>query len=153
MAEPGDIKNNGVNIVLVNSLREYLFVRHNYGDKKLSLPGGGIRKGELSNRAIIRETVEETGLVIVHPRLVADIQLVINWRHKVLLFTVPEWEGEAKADGVEICEIKFIKSKDIKSNPDIYPAQQKFIQIFEASYLKLPLPVFALASDPPIIEW
>lgn len=154
MGEPGDLKHNGVNVILQNSKGEYLFARHNYGAKKWSLPGGGIKKGELANRAIVRETKEETGLDIIGPPvLIAVIQLVINHEHQVLLFKASNWDGIIRADGNEISEIKFMKSEDIKDNMDIYPAQQKFVQIFEVSYLKLPLPVFALASNPPTIEW
>jgi len=154
LGEPEDLPDNGVNIVIKNPAGEILLVQHNYGDFKWSLPGGGIKKGELSNKAVRRELYEETKLTIVgRPILVADIQLVIKWRHKVLLFTAPEWEGEPEADGNEISAVKFMSIKNIQNHPHVYPAQKKFIQIFEASYLKLPLPVYALASDPPIIEW
>lgn len=154
MGEPEDLPCNGVNIVIKNPAGKILLVRHNYGDFKWSLPGGGIKKKELSNRAIYRELHEETKLTIVgRPILVADIQLVIKWRHKVLLFTAPEWGGKPEADGIEISAVEFMDTDYIQNHPDVYPAQKKFIQIFEASYLKLPLPVYALASDPPIIEW
>lgn len=152
MAEPEDLPSNGVNVIIQNKLEDYLLV---HDGTSWSLPGGGIKKGETSNRAAIRETKEETGLIITGRLiLIADIQLVIKWRHKVLLFKAPSWSGTI--DPVikeEIREAKFFKREEIKDNPKIYRAQRIFIQIFEAIHPELPLPVFALATDPPLIEW
>lgn len=42
---------------------------------------------------------------------------------------------------------------NILGDPEIYPAQEKLIKIFiTASRLGLKMPVFAIASDPPVIE-
>ncbi len=154
MGEPGDLQNNGVNIVIQNKKGDILLVRHNYKDKKWSLPGGGIKKEEPSNRAIIREVREETGLIILRPILVADVQLVINWRHKVLLFTTTQWDGILNPlCKDEISDVRFFKQEDIKDNQEVYRAQRILVQIFESAYPKLPLPVYALATDPPHIEW
>ncbi|OGN23036.1 MAG: hypothetical protein A2918_02810 [Candidatus Yanofskybacteria bacterium RIFCSPLOWO2_01_FULL_42_49] len=152
VAELGDLPSNGVNVIVQNKLGHYLLV---HDGKKWSLPGGGIKQGETSNRAALRETLEETGLMVIGKLiLVADVQLVIKWKHKVLLFKAIDWNGiinPLMKD--EIREARFFKPEQIKDNPDIYRAQRVFIQIFETAYLKLPLPVYALASDPPVIEW
>ncbi|MBI2068507.1 MAG: NUDIX hydrolase [Candidatus Yanofskybacteria bacterium] len=151
MAELGDLPNNGVNIVLKNAQGEYLFV-HN--GTKWSLPGGGIKRGETSKQAVVRETNEESGLIIERPIMVADVQLVINWKHKVVLFTATSWDGII--DPLfkdEIKDARFFKPEDIHDNEDIYRAQRIFVKIYETAWLKLPLPVFAIATDPPIIEY
>lgn len=155
MAEPGDLPNNGVNIIIRNEEGHYLLVRHNYKDKKWSLPGGGIRRGETSKRAIIREVLEETGLRIVdRPLYFADVQLEFAWKNKVILFVAIEWDGVINPmNKDEISEVRFFKPEEIKDNEDIIKAQRMLIEIFESAYLKLPLPVQAIASDPPVIEW
>ena len=151
MAEPGDLPSNGVNIIIQNEEGDYLLV-NDY--KQWSLPGGGIKRGETSIKAAIRETEEETGLKIIRPIMIADIQLVINWKHKVILFKAIEWSGVIDPMiKKEIREAKFFKGEEVKSYLGIYPAQLKFIQIFEAAWLKLPIPVFAVASNPLVIEW
>lgn len=155
MAEQGDLPNNGVNIIIQNKAEHYLLVRHNYKDRKWSLPGGGIKRGETSKRAIIREVLEETGLIIVgRPLYFADVQLEFAWKNKVILFVATEWDGIiSPRNKDEISEVKFFKPEDIKNNEEIIKAQRMLIKIFEIGYLKLPLPVQAIASDPPIIEW
>lgn len=154
MAEPGDLPSNGVNIIIRNKAGHYLLVRHNYKDKKWSLPGGGIRRGETSKRAVIRETQEETGLTTGHPLYFADVQLEFAWKNKVILFVAIEWDGIiCPMNKDEISEVKFFKPEDIKNNQDIIKAQRMLIEIFEIAYLKLPLPIQAIATDPPIIEW
>ena len=151
MAEPGDLPNNGVNIVLTNAQGEYLFVHNGL---KWSLPGGGINRGETSRQAIIRETREETGLIIERPIMIADVQLVINWKHKVILFTATSWDGIINPlFKDEIKDVRFFKPEKVQDNEDIYRAQRIFIKIYEAAWLKLPIPVFALATEPLVIEW
>lgn len=151
MAEPGDLPNNGVNIVLKNAQGEYLFV-HN--GTKWSLPGGGIKMGETSKKAITRETNEETGLIIERLIIIADVQLVVNWKHKVILFTATSWDGIINPlFKDEIKDVRFFKPEEVQGNEDIYRAQRIFVKIYEAAWLKLPLPVFAIATDPPVIEW
>lgn len=150
MAESNDLPSNGVNVI-IRTGQDYLLV---HDGKKWSLPGGGIKKGETSNRAAKREVLEETGLTVRRLINIADVQLVINWKHKVILFIATEWQGIiSPVMKDEIKEVRFFKSEQIKDNEDIYRAQRILIQIFEASYLKLPLPVYALATDPPHIEW
>lgn len=155
MAEPGDLPNNGVNIIIQNKAENYLLVRHNYKDRKWSLPGGGIKRGETSKRAIIREVLEETGLIIVgRPLYFADVQLEFAWKNKVILFVATEWDGIiSPRNKDEISEVRFFKPEDIKNNEEIIKAQRMLIKIFEIGYLKFSLPIQAIASDPPIIEW
>ncbi len=61
----------GLYILLNNSRRtrvivavddKVLFVHNWLGENKLSLPGGGVQKGESSKKAAVREVREETGL-------------------------------------------------------------------------------------------
>lgn len=55
---------NGANVIVVDSTGSILVVRHNYGTKLWGLPGGKIEPGEEPTDAAIRETLEETHLII-----------------------------------------------------------------------------------------
>lgn len=55
---------NGANVIIVDSTGRILVVRHNYGTKLWGLPGGKIEPGEEPADAAIRETLEETHLII-----------------------------------------------------------------------------------------
>jgi len=48
--------------IIENRQGEILLVRHGYGEKEFSLPGGGLEKGETADLTIIREAQEETGI-------------------------------------------------------------------------------------------
>lgn len=53
-----------VRTLITNERDEVLLVRSWFGHQRWSLPGGGIRRGEKSRTAAVRETFEETGVTI-----------------------------------------------------------------------------------------
>ena len=53
----------GVKAVLCHE-GKVLMVRHNYGHKLWTFPGGGVKRGEVLSGAIIREVREELGVVL-----------------------------------------------------------------------------------------
>ncbi|MFN0154362.1 MAG: NUDIX hydrolase [Gaiella sp.] len=52
-----------------------LLVKENYGRHRWSLPGGAIEQDETPEEAVIRETLEETGLVVGIDHLVGEYRL------------------------------------------------------------------------------
>ena len=53
-----------VRMVVVNERGELLLVRSWFGHQRWSLPGGGMRRGESPKVAAVRETFEETGVML-----------------------------------------------------------------------------------------
>ncbi len=92
-------------------IKEFLLVKHAYGSKKWSLPGGGIKaKGEPANAAAIREAKEETGYEIGIMRQLA----LLSFEKKpeggtVVLFDCYVIGGENNPkDPQEISKCKFV---------------------------------------------
>ncbi|WP_336981065.1 NUDIX domain-containing protein [Altererythrobacter fulvus] len=98
---------SGVNVALLNDAGEVLLVRHAYGSGKWTLPGGGLKRGEMPEPAVRREIAEELGC-----KAVGLLALGVNRR---LLHGAPcvshiysaRLEGELRPDGREIAEARF----------------------------------------------
>lgn len=116
---------SGIGCFGIISVKEkILLVRHSYGEKKLSLPGGGLEKGETPDLGVRRECLEEVGV---------DIEfgyIGTYFLHKsagvLYLFkgTAPENILFSPQDG-EITEVILADPHNLP--PDIYPAQRKLI--------------------------
>ena len=65
----------GVFIVAKDPAGRYLFVKHGYGMKKWSLPGGGLERGEFVSDAGTREALEESGLKVKVKRYIGHFSL------------------------------------------------------------------------------
>lgn len=63
-------KTQGVKCLIVSG-DETLLIRHTYGHSAWTLPGGGIKKGELKEQAIKREIKEELGFDI-EPKYIGE---------------------------------------------------------------------------------
>lgn len=57
-------KKKRVRIVVLSDDQHILLVRNWFGYQNWSLPGGGVKKDEVSESAIVRELYEETGLSV-----------------------------------------------------------------------------------------
>ena len=151
MGEPGDLK-DGV-FVVIESFGSILLVRHNYGEKKWSLPGGGVRQGEIVTQAVRRELAEETNInQVATMKQVGQFTLIKRYG-LVDLFYAMGWFGNPKADGKEIAECKFFDAEEmLEIEKNIYPAQLKLVHIF-LEYWGYPRPVYGKLTDPPTIEF
>lgn len=156
MGEPGDL-NTGVFLLFLHpeNNRSYLWVKHGYGDKKWSLPGGGVRLAEMVNRAAVREGEEETGLRILGPLEPIAIASLQKKYGVVILFRVIRYGGALNVNGTEITEAKFMTLEEIPI-ADVYRAQKKLAEVYEYVRFKMTqkscLPVYCTLGDPPTIE-
>lgn len=153
MGEPGDL-NTGAFVIIPNKFNpnSYVWVRNGYGEKKWSLPGGGVRLGELVNEAALREAREETGLEIGRPLRPIAIASLLKKYGVVHLFLTIDWEGIPRADGKEILEIKFATLNEMPDD-EAYRAQKKLAQIYEKVRINHVYPVYCTLGDPIVIKY
>ncbi len=130
-----------------------LLVKHGYGEGKWSLPGGGVRQGEIVIHAARRELLEETGISRVATlRQVGQFTLIKRYG-LVVLFEARGWFGYPKADGKEIVACRFFTPEEMEMMREgIYPAQLKLVHIY-LQYWNHPRPIYGKLTNPPLIEF
>jgi 8-oxo-dGTP diphosphatase len=87
--------------------------REREGDLLWALPGGAIEAGESPEEAAVRETVEETGLVVAAMKLLGE--RVHPKTHRTMSYTACEvLQGEAKvADADELDAVAWVTLEEI----------------------------------------
>ena len=151
LGEPGALR-DGVFVVIATH-DSILLVRHNYGEKKWSLPGGGVKQGEIVIQAARREAREETGISQISTlRQIGQFTLIKRYG-LVVLFEALGWYGHPQADGQEIAECRFFTVEELGVIlGEIYPAQLKLVNIF-LIYRHYPRPIYGKLTNPPLIEF
>lgn len=96
----------GVFAVIFDDQGRILCVRHNYGDGRWSLPGGGLEDGETVVEALKREVREETGLDVEPDRVIASYSGPEPGRQS-LVIRCKVTGGELIASNGEIAEVRF----------------------------------------------
>lgn len=128
--EAPDLK-DGVFVIIRNKENPsaILLVRQSYSGNKWSLPGGGIRLGEIATHGAKREALEEASVEVFDLRLLGVFTLLKKYG-MVILFEAGDWEGIPKPDGNETVEVKFAKPEDMDLTPDnIWTAQRALMHI------------------------
>lgn len=103
--------------VLIESEKEVLVVKPWLGNGKWCLPGGGIHRSERAVDALVREVIEETGVVLHPDSLGGAIERI--YRDNILYFQYYEFHvtlpKRPKVDtrGLEITEAAWVKGKSL----------------------------------------
>lgn len=103
----------GCCVVISNLSGGVLLLRHSYGPKVWSLPGGGIDRGEEPETAVRREVEEELGMTLGKVELlgVAEEQ-VSGSPHRAYLFSAYS-DARPKPDKREVIEARFFPSHSL----------------------------------------
>ncbi len=106
-------KTFGVKCLLTNK-NEVLLLRHTYIPDVWSAPGGGVKKNEDIESAIIREVFEETGIIIHEPRLIETVTATHQYKiDTIAIFTYETTSKDYKNLSPEIEEIKWFDTSNL----------------------------------------
>ena len=100
----------------------------------ICLPGGHVESGESFTAAAIRETFEETGLIIEDPRLcgVKQFQTKENARYVVFFFKASRYHGTLKSSSEG--EV-FWMDRNSLAGKRLVPDLEKMLEVFESPVL------------------
>lgn len=96
----------GVRGLVANEAGDLLLVQHCYGRRSWFLPGGGHRRDESPEDALVREIREETGLEVAVTGLVGVYYYTGGYkRDNIYIFECRRVGGDVKHVGGEIADI------------------------------------------------
>lgn len=103
----------GVSVILTNLSGHVLLLRHSYGEKVWSLPGGGLKRGEDPLEAARREVREELGIELARLEPVAILEEVLSGApHSAHIFT-GVCDRSPQPDRREVIEARFFLSHSL----------------------------------------
>ena len=122
----------GVRVAVIDENGRVLLVKHRYeseGRDIWMLPGGAIEEGETSRDAVIREVLEETGLIVSVGRLLWYVeeagergQRFVNFFTAGVIGGRPELgEDPELGDRQVLSEIAFVSKEEIMGIEYLYP--------------------------------
>ena len=110
----------GVRCLILNEKQEVLLVNHAYVSG-WHLPGGGVDSGESASVAIVREVIEETGLILDElPTLIGIFHnKEVTKRDHVILYVANRYrEGESVISSFEIKSSNFFSLENLPNDMD-----------------------------------
>jgi ADP-ribose pyrophosphatase YjhB (NUDIX family) len=131
----------GVRAVVLDENDRVALVRHTYGDRWWYLPGGGVKKGESFETALLRELEEEVALS--NPRIERAVGIYHSRREAkddhIVVFAVRVEDGSAEklrcADAREIKDARWFSFHEIPA--DVSPATGRRLAEYRAGTVGL----------------
>lgn len=97
---------DGVRMIALDSEGRVLLVRHSYGSGQWMCPGGGLRRGENPAAAAAREFAEETGALLVRPRLIAEATEPLHGATNHIRIVAGRVRGDIRPDMRELIAVQ-----------------------------------------------
>lgn len=102
---------------IVTLENKILLVKHTYGSPLLTTVGGGIKKSESLEQAVIREVKEEVGLSLKNIKQLGSIQYKEEFKKDTIhVFFANANEGEITIDSTEIKEAGWFDKDNLPVN-------------------------------------
>jgi 8-oxo-dGTP pyrophosphatase MutT (NUDIX family) len=97
----------GAQVVALDPLGRVLLIRHSYGSRHWTLPGGGLQRGESAVAAAMREALEEAAVRLTDAVEIAVMQHMPHGSNNDVR-VIAGWTDDApRADGREIVAAQF----------------------------------------------
>lgn len=97
----------GVSVIVRDEAERVLLVRHSYGRRHWTFPGGGRRQSEDPAKAAHREMAEELGCTLVDLRHLGRTEYVYHTANNVMEVFTATAGGEVRVDGRELVAAQF----------------------------------------------
>jgi ADP-ribose pyrophosphatase YjhB (NUDIX family) len=104
-----DVVTLGVQGIIIDEASRVLLIRHGYRPG-WHFPGGGVERGEEIEKALVREVLEETGVIVLEPpRLIGIYSHFDDYPgDHVILYMIDRWRRETiPVPNAEIAEHGF----------------------------------------------
>ncbi|MBM7563885.1 NUDIX hydrolase [Paenibacillus sacheonensis] len=132
--------------LLTNESGEVLLLRTHRRSDTWEMPGGNVERGEPLDKAIKREFLEETG-IIIEPIGITGVYMNITKQVLTICFRAQYVSGEINVQEDEIVEAKYIKIDESNIYEYITKPQQRS-RLLDAMHAKSFVPFEAWEADP-----
>ena len=118
--------------IIIKQAGKILFIKNTYGIRDWDLPGGGIKKGETPQEAVIREVAEELNLTIVNPTFMGDFIYFGSYKKDhISVFFIELSQTNPQPDMIEVSDVAWFAPD---SFPNIkYEASRRALSLLTAN--------------------
>lgn len=135
-----------VTALVTNENGEVLLLRTHWRSDTWEMPGGNVELGEPLDKAICREFLEETGIVI-KPIGITGVYMNTTKQVLTICFRAQYISGEIKVQEDEILEARYIKI-DQSNISDYITRPQQRSRLLDAMNAKIVVPFEAWEASP-----
>lgn len=111
---------DGCRVIALDPQGRVLLIRHTYGTGRWMPPGGGLGRREEVLDAAARELAEETGLALLDPVLIDEVEESLHGARNRVRIVAGRVTGKPRVDGREVAKAAFFRAERL---PDDMPRQ------------------------------